>query len=702
LKEQYKQEADMKKTSILIVLLLWLPLGIGGVPLQSGYDLFQKALMLDRVDGMLQEAIALYQKIVDQSKDQALAAQAQLHIGICHQKLGNKEAQSAFQKVIQNYPGQAEVVAQARSLLEALRSDVPGSEPTLTTRLVSSKADLWGAVSPDGRFHAHADWETSTGEVAVRDLVNGQTRTITKDARDTGTAPEFVQNLIFSPDSSKIAYSWLNDKEFYELRIISRDGGPARVLYRDAGTSSIIPADWSQDGRYILATVGQYIVRVSVADGKMERIRALGQQHKNDGRQKMAFSPDGRFIVYDHPQAEGTASRDIFVLSSDGKRNETLIQHPANDVVLGWSPDGRYILFSSDRTGSRGAWRVPVSDGRPTGPAVLIKGDIGEVRSFGFSSNGSFYYGTGGWTTDICQVVVDPETMTAAEGPRPLVQRHMGSNSIASWSPDGKQLAYLSIRGKPHPIFICIGSGEFEKEIQLTPKMTPYGQLLWYADSKSLLLGGMDENGRPGLFRIEPEGSTAVNLLEFKTRPLSAVLSRISDTFLCIVNDWENSISTIMMRNLRSGEEKQVCQLEKKNAAFSGLALSPDETTLATVIWGEDNASLRLVKVSIKDGTQTDLMKVPPTGMTVAINNLTWTPDGRNILFVRSPSGPPAGQVKELWAIPSNGGEPHRVGVRARTIPSVDIHPDGRRIVLTLGEYKANLWVMQNVLPGRR
>ncbi len=686
-------------TAVLMTAIAWIPAAT-----QDRQALFEKALALEEAQGKLLEAIALYQKIVDETKDQALAAQAQLRIGICHEKLGHEEAQSAFQKVIQNYPGQTEIVAQARSRLEALKAAVPGSDIALTTRMVLSNVDLWGAISPDGRFQAHADWENSTGEVAVRDLLTGQTRTITKDARDTGTAPEFVYNQIFSPDSGNIAYSWLNDKEFYDLRIISRNGGAVRVLYRDSTGSSIIPADWSQDGRYILATLDedktriQHIVRVSVADGKMERVRALGQQRP----QKMAFSSDGRFIVYDNPQAQGSPNRDVFVVSSDGRRNETLIQHPASDVVLGWSPDGRYILFSSDRTGSWGAWRVPVSEGRSTGPAVLVKGDIGEVRSFGFGSNGAFYYGTGGWTTDICQVTVDPESMSLAENPRPLIQRHMGTNAMASWSPDGTKLAYLSVRGKPQPVFLCVSSGESDKDIQLTPKVTPTGRPLWYADSKSLLLDGMDENGRPGIYRIGLERGTTEKLFESRSRMRSVLLSRSTDSLFFISNDWEKNLSTIVMRNLGSGNERQVCQLEKKNTGFAGLALSRDESTLATIIWGEDNEPLRLVKVSVKDGTQAELLKVPPSGATAAIRDLAWTPDGRNILFIRNPAGPPARQVMELWAVLSKGGEAHRVGVRARTIPSLDIHPDGRRIALTLGEYKAQLWVIQNALVERR
>ena len=61
------------------------------------------------------------------------------------------------------------------------------------------------------------------------------------------------------------------------------------------------------------------------------------------------FSPDGRFIAFDQQARGGAARPDIFVVASDGSRKTPLVQHPANDLLIDWSPDGRYILFSSDR-----------------------------------------------------------------------------------------------------------------------------------------------------------------------------------------------------------------------------------------------------------------------------------------------------------------------------------------------------------------
>jgi hypothetical protein len=45
---------------------------------QNGYDQFQKALAKERAEGNLEEAIALYQKVIDESKDESLAASGKL------------------------------------------------------------------------------------------------------------------------------------------------------------------------------------------------------------------------------------------------------------------------------------------------------------------------------------------------------------------------------------------------------------------------------------------------------------------------------------------------------------------------------------------------------------------------------------------------------------------------------------------------
>jgi len=91
----------MRKAAILAAVLLLFGLSFTTLAFQNGYDLFQKALAKERAEGNLEEAIALYQKVIKESKDESLAAKAQFRIGVCYEKLGREEAQKAFQKVIE-------------------------------------------------------------------------------------------------------------------------------------------------------------------------------------------------------------------------------------------------------------------------------------------------------------------------------------------------------------------------------------------------------------------------------------------------------------------------------------------------------------------------------------------------------------------------------------------------------------------------
>jgi hypothetical protein len=70
----------MRKHTVLIAVLisLLITLSLVSSALQNGYDLFQKALAKERGEGNLEEAIALYQKVVAETKDESLAAKAEV------------------------------------------------------------------------------------------------------------------------------------------------------------------------------------------------------------------------------------------------------------------------------------------------------------------------------------------------------------------------------------------------------------------------------------------------------------------------------------------------------------------------------------------------------------------------------------------------------------------------------------------------
>src|SRR5580765_8232989 len=60
-----------------------------------------------------------------------------------------------------------------------------------------------------------------------------------------------------------------------------------------------------------------------------------------------AFSPDGTMIAF---TGEYDGNVDVFVVPASGGVPKRLTWHPSADRVLGWTPDGKRVIFSSSRT----------------------------------------------------------------------------------------------------------------------------------------------------------------------------------------------------------------------------------------------------------------------------------------------------------------------------------------------------------------
>jgi len=67
----------MRKVAILMAVLLLVAFSFATLAVQNGYDLFKKALAKERAEGNLEEAIVLYQKVIEETKDESLAAKTQ-------------------------------------------------------------------------------------------------------------------------------------------------------------------------------------------------------------------------------------------------------------------------------------------------------------------------------------------------------------------------------------------------------------------------------------------------------------------------------------------------------------------------------------------------------------------------------------------------------------------------------------------------
>jgi Tol biopolymer transport system component len=652
------------------------------------------AMHKEQVEGDLKAAIEQYRQIISHyGKNRAVAAQAIFHMAQCHEKLGQAEARKLFEQLVKDYADQKEIAKLANARLTALSRGLVSNGIVARQVMIDPVTDIYCSLSPDGRFLAYVDW-ASDGNVGVYDLKTAQTRRLTKEATAAGPA-HYADGLAVSPDSKQVAYGWYNEDQFYELRSVALDAAPPRIVYRDKERWHITPFDWSKDGKDILALRSreendpEQIVIISIQSSSLRAIRSFAKS----GPRRMAYSPDGRRIVYD-------AGGDIAQVSLDTREDTPLVKHPANDFMLGWAPDGKSLLFGSDRTGSRGIWLLRLQGDKAAGEPILIKGDSGEITPIGIAPDGSFFYGVGGWVRNVYRATVDLFAAKVVEPPSPAVQQFMDTNGVPDWSPDGTYLAYGSGRRRSmspqRPSLLCTRDEKSGEEREFAPELSGFGRVRCLADGRSFLVMGADLAGRRGIYRFDTHspGIFAV-YRETADFPLRTYDVRPEGKRVYYSGIGSKALQ-IRVRDLQTGDEKVIYTADEKvpafNDPFGDIAVSPDERWLAFV--EEQETPTKLMVISTQGGEARQLMKSDPPQW---IENLAWTPDGRYLLYTKRSGTWPHGERTEVFRISAQGGESIKLGISYPRIAHFRIHPDGRRIAFAVPEYRAEIWVMENI-----
>ncbi len=708
------------RTSLIGLVALALILGTtlaasGG---QIGEQLYTSALYEEEVGGNLQKAIGLYQDILKRFPgNRDVAAKAQLRLGFCYEKLGIKEAEKAFRQVIDNYPEQSEAVRQAREKLKTLmRAQMPSekNEGGLTLRKIwSGELDITARISPDGRSLARTDW--TTGDLTILDIATGKERNLTHKGPWT-KSPEFALTTAWSPDGKQIAYGWWQAPNDLEVRVVSLEDPAPRTVYKvaDPEIEAPLPVDWTPDGKAILINIedvkgvrwygaGGKIALVSVADGSLRILKDLESVDKwRGGIFFPRISPDGRWIAYSF-QTGDPPNCDVFLLSIDGKKEHVLVEHPAHDSFFGWAPDGKSILFSSDRTGALDAYVLRIKDGKADGQPELVKKDIGDAWPHGISKDGIFYYMVTKGAENVYTIPFDPGRGKILDPPAAPIPHLGGSSHSPAYSPDGKSLAFVSERGiqfRVRPV-LCVRSLETGKDREFRPEISFIKQLRWSAEGSSLLFLATPEDSYDQICSINLGTSQVTTIFRCQLpnnveEIESADWSRDGRSITYVLRNNKDKISRLLVRDLKKGQEKELFRAPQGETRF-GAAVSPDGKQLAILFRSWDpvlDVILRIMPVG--GGDPRDLHKF---GGATSVGQIAWTPDGRSILAAVTIGEKNTGS---LWRVSADSGEAENLGLEM-TLKRMSIHPDGRRLAFSSpgpAPQKPELWVMENFLPS--
>ncbi len=565
--------------------------------------------------------------------------------------------------------------------------------------------------SPDGRYVSEINWRT--GDLAVRDLMTGEMVLVTNQRADTGATYGAPWGSVFSPDGERLAYGWRTARTS-ELRTINRDGSDRQVLVASRPDIEIIrPVDWSPSGSQILALVQRpdgtmQMALIAVPDGSIQILKSLGWRWPVEA----SFSPDGRYVAYDRLQSSptaDTATSDIHVLAVDGSQEFTVAQESVRSHVLGWTPGGDHLLFTRREQGRGSIWQVPVENGRPIGEPVLLEADV-LGSPIGFSRS-AYYFGLTVESSQVHTATIDPSGGGFLVNPAPV--EDPGSQA-GTWSPDGRQLAYIARRGIPPagPILVVrAADGGAHRELPLS--LAKVHDIAWAPDGGSVFVvgyGGAKENVGPAIYRANLVSGEVTFLVRGPPEAGEFAVSRDGRS-LYISRQQQG----IVRFDLSTREETLVYADPSSRQAL--VAVSPDGATLAftaaDTTSGTDPVLLGSLLVVMPTGGRGEAREVYRARHPEHLSRrtgLSWTPDGRALLFQRFVGyTPPSDETvcsgdkvcRFLSRIAIDGGTPQDLVRLDCTITAygcralrLRVHPDGRRIAFNWGNSKGEIWMM--------
>ncbi len=682
---------------------------------QSANELYEAAVFKKDADGDMLGAIKIFREIVERfPNNRNIAAKAQLQIGICYEKLGFeslKLAKDAFQKVVDNYPSQSEEVKKARKRLSGFfsaKSPVVESDDEFRIRKVWEFPRLGrgnlGRVSPDGQFLSFSDIE---GNLGVYNFATKKRHLITqnffldKGKISTNQTPIKGGFPVWSPDGNQVTF---NRNKSSELCIIGPDLDEPRMIYKTADKKQIRPVDWSPNGKLIFAAIGEkymayQAVLISVKDGSMRVLKEYDSPPTSEPRRLGLFSPDGKYIAGDFSPEGDSRKRDISLLAVDGSSEIFLNDHPEDDLILGWSNDGKTVIFASKRSGTRDMWAADVKEGSPHGDPRMIKSDIGTLWPLGFTKVNSFHYLLVGNLRDIFTADFDSKKEKIQFPPVKAIQRFVGKNVFPEWSPDGKYLSYVSSRYAK--TLLCIRSLETGDEREIIPELRYIWGPRWSPDGRSILVVGSAEINQEGFYLVDVKTGGISSIIQFESNDVVSEpeWALNGKQIFYTYKHPQKKYGQIIKYDLQSKEKKEICQGEfnpsyitGRNSFFShDLAISPDGEWLAF----NKGWSPVLMIVPTTGGEPREIFRMKERGE--QISTIAWMPESQELIFASYRL--PKRDSYDLWRISASGENLQKLGVYKDSILWMSAYPDGEKIVFGSNHRIKDVWVMENFLP---
>lgn len=671
------------KTRLFLIIAFFMMTGFVTAQDKKASASLTAAIYEEEVTGDLDKAAALYQDILKKyPDDRPVAAKALYHLGLVNEKAGRQKARDYFTRLVNTYPDQTEMVTLAKARLKALgssegtadilfSSDKNEAESQLTMRKLdyAQLSYPYAEISPDGKKIAYYIAGQTKQGIGILDLVSGTSKVLIESGAG-GQASK-----VWSPQSNKIAYR-LNDKE---IHICDIDGVKTQLFYKSP-EYKLYPTDWSRDGKKILCFLEaeDRTMRIgTIASDGQVKVLASGNQTEFVSEPK--FSPDGNYVAFSRKVEKGNS--DIYLIASDGHQQEILASHPGRDECPVWSPDGKYLVFLSDRNRSADLWGILINQGKAAGAPFIIKRDIGWRNLIqDLTADGKlFIFTMGGDEPGTLFTIPVDQVKGSFSGSVTPVSVYPTDHSFPRFSSDGKMIAFLSRRGQAgYPKLYMMDEKGVEREIALESHYAV--NIAWHPDNKTLFFAGWNKTLIPGIYEVL-----------FETGEIKPVYQ--NDNF-----DFKKNKGILVNINLLPGAGEMMFFEFQGNDLVEIITLRPGaqqpKVVLPAVkmpIWGLPSPNGENICYPLGDSLMVISVLNGSTkyvGSSTRDLEATWSPHGDNLLFRE-------GSLLKIFSIKENNTTILYQAPAGKAIGGMEMYatawsPDGKRILITESDASAS------------
>ena len=212
------------------------------------------------------------------------------------------------------------------------------------------------ALSPDGRivaFYRSNSWFLTPDQIYVKMLPDGEPVQLTSD-------PKLKYGLAFSPDGSRIAYTTYNAEtdEWKTFTVSPLGGKPTLLLSNAAGLS------WLDQDRVLFSEIesAPHMGIVTATENRSDYRRLYFPQHQRMMAHLSYPSPDRQWALVAEMDPVWQQCR---LISLHGTSESRQVGPKGQCTSAAWSPDGKWMYFSSEVEGNHHLWRQRFPEGEP-------------------------------------------------------------------------------------------------------------------------------------------------------------------------------------------------------------------------------------------------------------------------------------------------------------------------------------------------